>query len=180
MNEQERHSLFAELITRHQGELYGYIYSVVRNWEDTDDLYQSVCLVLWHKFESFRPGSSFFAWARQTAKNKVGDFVRQKRSSAHASSEMIDILAEDDSEPDRVDAEAYLTALQKCREKLTPEDAELLELRYVEELSTVEIADRRQRLRQSVGRSLIRVRRWLLECIQRELASQEHSSKDFS
>ena len=26
MNEQERHNLFAELITRHQGELYGYIY----------------------------------------------------------------------------------------------------------------------------------------------------------
>ena len=44
MNEQERHNLFAELINRHQSELYGYIYAVVRNWEDTDDLYQSVCL----------------------------------------------------------------------------------------------------------------------------------------
>ena len=68
MNQQERQNLFAELITRHQSELYGYIYAVVRNWEDTDDLCQSVCLILWRKFESFRPDSSFFAWARQTAK----------------------------------------------------------------------------------------------------------------
>ena len=56
MNQQDRQNLFTELIARHQGELYGYIYSVVRNWEDTDDLYQSVCLVLWSKLESFRPG----------------------------------------------------------------------------------------------------------------------------
>ena len=74
MNEQERHNLFSDLIARHQSELYGYIFAVVRNWEDADDLFQSVCLVLWRKFESFQPGSSFFSWARQTAKNRGQQF----------------------------------------------------------------------------------------------------------
>ena len=55
MNEQERHNLFSELLTRHQSELYGYIFAVVRNWEDADDLYQSVCLILWRKFDRFGP-----------------------------------------------------------------------------------------------------------------------------
>jgi RNA polymerase sigma-70 factor, ECF subfamily len=180
MNEQERHNLFAELTTRHQGELYGYIYSVVRNWADTDDLYQSVCLVLWHKFDSFRPGSNFFAWARQTAKNKIGDFVRQKQSPTYVSYELLDILAEGGSGDHDADAESYLAALQRCEEKLAPEDNELLQLRYVEELTATAIAERLQRLRQSVGRSLNRVRRRLLECIQIELARQEHSSKELS
>jgi RNA polymerase sigma factor (sigma-70 family) len=63
MNDPGRQDLFADLMNRHQSELYAYIYAVVRNREDTDDLYQSVCLVLWSKFESFRPGSNFFAWA---------------------------------------------------------------------------------------------------------------------
>ena len=54
MNEQERHNLFSELIARHQSEIYAYIFAIVRNWEDADDLFQSVCLVLWRKFESFR------------------------------------------------------------------------------------------------------------------------------
>ena len=180
MNEQERHNLFAELINHHQSELYGYIYAVVRNWEDTDDLYQSVCLVLWRKFELFRPGSNFFAWARQTAKNKVGDFVRHKRSPTYVTEKLMDILTEIATEPYDARAEVYLVALRRCREKLSTADDELLQLRYVEELNTVEIADRLQRLRPSVSRSLNRIRRWLFECIETELVKQEHCSKELS
>jgi RNA polymerase sigma-70 factor, ECF subfamily len=177
MDEQDRQDLFAELITRHQSELYGYIYSVVRNWQDTDDLYQSVCLVLWHKFESFQSGTNFFAWARQTAKNKVGDFVRRKPSPTHATEELLGLLTERRAKPYDDAAEAYLTTLQQCREKLNPTDDELLRLRYVDDLSTVEIADRLQRLRPNVSRSLNRIRRWLLQCIRMELARQEHCSE---
>ena len=70
MNEQQRHDLFSELIARHQSELYAYIFAIVRNWDDADDLYQSTCLVLWRKFESFRPGTSFFSWARQMRRSR--------------------------------------------------------------------------------------------------------------
>ena len=151
MNEQERHNLFAELLTHHQSDLYGYIYAVVRNWQDTDDLYQSVCLVLWSKFESFRPGSSFFAWARQTAKIEISSFLRHRQSRSHLAEKLRDILAESDAEPKNDEAEAYLAALRCCREKLGAMDGELLRLRYAEDLSTVEIADRMQRLQQSVS-----------------------------
>jgi RNA polymerase sigma-70 factor, ECF subfamily len=180
MNEQDRHDLFVQLITRHQSELYGYIYAVVRNWEDADDLCQSVCLVLWSKFESFRPGTSFFSWARQIARIKISDFWRHKQSPSYVVENLIDSLAESNAEPHGADAEVYLAALRRCREKLTAEDEELLQLRYVEEFSIVEIADQLRRLRQSVSRSLNRVRRWLLECIQMELAKQEHSSRELS
>lgn len=178
MNEQEPHSLFAELITRHQSELYGYIYAVVRNWEDTDDLFQSVCLVLWSKFDSFRPGSNFFAWARQTAKIKVSDFLRHKYKHLprFVAGELMDILTE--VEPEDVRADMYLIALRRCRKKLSSTDDELLQLRYVEGLSTVEIAGRLQRLQQSVSRSLNRVRRWLFECVEFEVTKQEYSPKD--
>jgi RNA polymerase sigma-70 factor, ECF subfamily len=178
MNEQERHNLFAELIIRHQSELYGYIYAVVRNWEDTDDLYQSVCLALWSKFGSFRPGSSFFAWARQMAKIEVSNFLRHKQSPSYLAEKLRDILAEIATEPHDTDAEVYLVSLRRCKEKLSVADDELLRLRYVEDLNTVEIADRLQRLRPNVSRSLNRIRRWLFECIQMELAKQEHSSKE--
>jgi RNA polymerase sigma-70 factor (ECF subfamily) len=68
MNEHERHNLFSELIARHQSELYAYIFAIVRSWENADDLFQSVCVVLWRKFETFQTDTSFFSWARQTAK----------------------------------------------------------------------------------------------------------------
>jgi RNA polymerase sigma-70 factor (ECF subfamily) len=178
MNDQEHQNLFAELITRHQSELFGYIYAVVRNREDASDLYQSVCLTLWQKFDLFQPGSNFFAWARQTAKNKVGDFVRYKRSPTYITSELIDILTASDSKPNCDDAELYLATLRRCKEKLSASDDELLQLRYDEELSTVEIANRLRRLQQSVSRSLNRIRRWLFECVQMELAREKISSRE--
>jgi RNA polymerase sigma-70 factor, ECF subfamily len=178
MNEHERHNLFAELITRHQSELYGYIFAVVRNWEDADDLFQSVCLVLWSKFDLFRPGSNFFAWARQIAKNKVGDFIRHKRSPTYVTEELTDILSESAAKPYEDGAEAYSVTLQRCKEKLSAMDDELLQLRYIEELSTIEIADRLKRLQPNVSRSLNRIRRWLAECVQMELARQKHSLRE--
>ena len=68
MNEQERQDLFSQMLSRHHSQLYAYIFAVVKNQADAEDLFQSVCLVLWQKFELFQPNSSFFPWARQTAK----------------------------------------------------------------------------------------------------------------
>lgn len=174
MNEQERRALFAELLSCYQSALYSYIYAVVRNWEDSDDLYQSVCLVLWQKFESFRPGNNFFAWARQIARNKIGDFIRRRRSPKCVSPELLDVLIDSAAELYDDEVESHLVALRRCREKLVGTDDELLHLRYVEELNTVQIADRLQRLQPNVSRSLNRIRRWLTECVRMELARQTH------
>lgn len=178
MNTRERQNLFTELITRHQGQIYACIYAVVRNCEDTDDLFQSVCLILWRRFESFRPGSNFLAWARHIAKNKVCDFVRRRPSPIHAAEKLVDILMEGSPKPYDDGVDVYLAALRRCRENLAAADEELLQLRYVERLTTVDIAERMQRLQPSVSRSLNRIRRWLLECIRMELARLEHPPKE--
>ena len=177
MNEQDRNNLFSELLARYQSELYGYIYAVVRNWEDADDLFQSVCLVLWSKFELFRPGSSFFAWARQTARIEVSKYLRLKQSPASVSEKLLDDLAEAVSESHSVEVEPYLIALRCCKSKLCATDEELLELHYIEDLGSRQIAERLRRPQPSVCHSLNRIRCWLLECIQRELVQREHSEK---
>jgi RNA polymerase sigma-70 factor, ECF subfamily len=175
MNEQERHDLFVDLITRNESELYGYIYAVVRNYEDADDLCQSVCLFLWSKFDQFQPGTSFFAWARKVAQFRICDFLRHKKSLVHVNEDLINTLADGDLGPRDADSEVYLAALRRCREQIAAEDEELLQLRYDKDLDIVEIARRLGRLRQSVSRSLNRVRHSLLECIQTELARRQRS-----
>jgi RNA polymerase sigma-70 factor (ECF subfamily) len=173
MSEQQDHNLFSELVARHQCELYAYIFAIVRNWEDTDDLFQSVCLVLWRKFGSFQRNSSFFSWARQTAKLDVRGFLRRKRRKLYASDQVLDVLAETPIDSRSDEAEIYLAALRRCKAKLTAADEELLDLCYVEDLGSLQIADRLHRSQQSVCNSLKRIRRWMLECIHRELARQE-------
>jgi RNA polymerase sigma-70 factor (ECF subfamily) len=176
MNDQERHSLFSDLLARHQSELYGYIFAIVRNWEDTNDLFQSVCLVLWSKFESFRPGTSFIAWARQTAKFEVRKFLTRKQTARRVSEGLLDSLTETTLFGEHEELEAGLTALRRCRQKLDAADEGLLELRYADGLTTVAIADRLQRAQQSVSRSLNRIRRWLLDCIETEMSQQKDST----
>jgi RNA polymerase sigma-70 factor, ECF subfamily len=174
MNEQDRQALFSELLTRHQSELYGYIFAVVRNWEDSDDLYQSVCLILWNKFESFRPGSSFFAWARQVAKITVSNYLKHKQPPDPISDKVLETLAEVAIEAQDDEAEPYLAALRRCKAKLGDMDEQLLELHYAKDLGSRQIADYLRRPQQSVCRSLNRVRNWLLECVRMELARHEH------
>jgi RNA polymerase sigma-70 factor, ECF subfamily len=177
MNERERHALFSELIGRHQSELYAYIFAIVRNWEDADDLFQSVCVVLWQKFESFRSDSSFFAWARQTAKFKVRQFMARKQLPSHVNDELLEELAETIIEVQSNSGERDLAALERCREKLDAADEELLDLQYVKDLGSRQIADQLQRSQASVCHSLKRIRRWLFECIQAELAREEYSAR---
>ncbi len=174
MDHQENHDLFTRLITRHQSDLYAYIFAIVRDWDDANDLFQSVCLVLWRKFDSFQPGSDFFAWARQTAKLEVRHFLSRKKMPNPISEELLDALTKTTLDAQCDGSELYLNALRACRAKLGDTDAELLQLRYIDDLSSSEIADRLERPQPSVCNSLFRIRRKLLECIEAEIAQQEH------
>lgn len=178
MAKQEQHNLFSELLSRHQSQLYAYIFAIVRNREDASDLFQSVCLILWRKFDLFQPGTSFFCWARLTARRVVADFLKRKKLLTHASEELLDALAATPLTPHSDETDVYLDALRHCREKLNDADQELLGLRYVEDVGSHQIADRLQRPQQSVCNSLTRIRRWLLECVLTELTKQDSTVED--
>ena len=104
-------------------------------------------------------------------------FLTQKQVPNYVSEKLLDTLAEATLITESGGVEVGLAALRRCREKLDATDEELLQLRYTEGLSTVEIASRLQRLQPNVSRSLNRIRRLLLECIKTELAQQKHSGE---
>ena len=122
---------------------------------------------------SFEHGSSFFSWARQTAKFEVRGFLRRKRSRVYVSEKVLDVLAETTTDARSDEADLYLAVSRRRKAKLPAADEELLVLCYVEDLGSREIADRLRRPQPSVCNSLKRIRRWLLECVRLELARQE-------
>jgi RNA polymerase sigma-70 factor, ECF subfamily len=175
MKQKERHALLSELLVRYRSELYGYIFAAVRNWEDADDLFQAVCLVLWKKFEAFQPGTNFIAWARQTARYEVVKYLSQKQLPQFVNTELLDTLTEIEADVEDEWTESYLVALRRCRQKLIDSDAKLLRLHYGYGLGSRQIAERLRRSQQSICRSLNRIRSWLYECVQSEVARQKHS-----
>ncbi len=175
MNEEQRYDLFSELVTRHQSQLYAYVFALVRNREDAEDLLQSVCVVLWRKFDSFEPNTSFFQWARQTAIYVLRNSLKRKQRPTCVSPELLDALTNTAGGNGRGESDDYVTALRQCRGKLSDPDRQLLNLRYVEDLSSREIAEQIGRPQQGVCHSLMRIRRWLFDCVKVELAQRKHA-----
>ncbi len=83
------------LMTRHQRQIFSYIYVLVPNRSDAEDLLQETSLVICEKFHEFREGTDFVAWACQIAYWRVR-YSRQKyaRSKVVFDQEIVDIVAQ--------------------------------------------------------------------------------------
>lgn len=69
---------YASLLRQHQTQLFGYIYSLVRDLDDADDLFQQTSLVLWDKFNQYDCSRSFINWACGVARYEVLNFLRSR------------------------------------------------------------------------------------------------------
>src|SRR5260221_10163530 len=80
-NETESRKRLMALITRHQRQVFAYIYTLVPDRHDAEDLLQETSVVICEKFDEFVPGTDFVAWACQIAWWR-GCFTREKIAPA--------------------------------------------------------------------------------------------------
>ena len=163
---------FMNLLAQHQSQLFGYIFALVQNMADAEDLYQQTSIVLWQKFDKFQPGSDFVSWACQTAQYQVLNFLRVKRRSRVCFSDSLvadmAVLQEDRSE----ELSSLRRALRYCVERLKTADRKLLDLAYGGTTTIKAGAESLGRSADGVYKSLNRIRTGLAECIRRRLAEE--------
>ena len=166
---------FTELLQTHHTQLFGFLFALVQNLDDVEDLYQETVAVLWRKFGEFRRDSSFFHWARTTARYETLNFLRRRKLRRHLpfSVELEGKLgaAFDELKPDLL--QARLEALQECRKLLALEDNELIDVCYSSRRSFREIAATLGRSPKSVYDALGRIRTALMKCIEFRLVEKE-------
>src|SRR3954470_10853632 len=76
-NEAESRKRLMALMTRHQRQIFCYIYAQVPDRYDAEDLLQETSLVICEKFDDFEVGTDFVAWACQIAYWRIR-YSRQK------------------------------------------------------------------------------------------------------
>lgn len=91
---------YDELIRRYQERIYGTVYNMTGNHEDTNDLVQETFIKAHRALKSFKGDSSFFTWLYRIAVNKTINHLKQRRNRTSLSLNDLDFNAEND--PDLV------------------------------------------------------------------------------
>ena len=163
---------FVRLLMQHERRIYAYVRSLVPNRTDAEDVLQETSRVLWEKFEQYKSGTDFVAWAFQVARYEVSYYRRRQQGDRlRFSDEFVDLLA-DEAQGEEEHLAGTQAALSECLEKLPPRDRDLLTQRYEPGASVQGIAEQLRRPVQTIYSRLKRVRRALFACVQRTLAAE--------
>jgi RNA polymerase sigma-70 factor (ECF subfamily) len=165
---------FIAQVRREEARLRAFIRSLGVRAEAVDDLAQDALLVAHERLESFRSEGDFGAWVRGIARRLVANALRKENRRQQILADHVTelLLACEPEEVHPLAATAEqdrLAALRSCLEKLPERGRQLLHLRYFEEATPGVIAGRMDRSASDVRQQLFRMRRVLLECVERQL-----------
>lgn len=136
---------FAQLYDRYVDQTFGYIYRRVGHRQTAEDLTGDVFLRAYRRLGSFEwQGVDLGAWIMTIARNRVHDHFksakfRLERSTDTVGDSPIDSVSDD---PERVALGRDMArSLGRALEKLKDEHREVIELRFVHNLSVAETAE---------------------------------------
>ena len=164
--EDEPTAEYLRLFSTHQRRLFAYILALVPNWHDAEEILQDTSVILWQSFHQFESGTNFWAWANRTAFHQVLSYrKRKKRLAVPFGDQFIEaVAAEYDSSADDLDEQ--LQTLAKCVEKLSSDERKLITACYQPGAVTKKVAAMLGRPAGTIYKSLTRIRRMLMDCIE--------------
>ena len=170
----ERTELLVRLLTRHQDELFRFILALFPDEEVAEDILQETSVALCRKIGEYNPDQPFMAWAYGFAYMEVLKArERVKHDERMLSSELVHRLSVERAEYEKL-LDARKFALDLCLQKLTQDDRELLRRRYLSDTGIDDLVEESGASRRTLFRNLERIRRILLKCIDRRVASTDH------
>ena len=144
------HAAFDHLLNRYKSSIHSYIYFVVRNKELTEDIFQEtfVKVIMTIKQGRYTENGKFKAWITRIAHNLVIDYFRQERNENVVSNDEVEVdlfnnikLCEGTVE-DRMVRRQVLADVRNLVKHLPDNQREVLEMRYYQDLSFKEIAEK--------------------------------------
>jgi RNA polymerase sigma-70 factor (ECF subfamily) len=163
---------FARLLATCQRHVFFYLLNILHNAADAEEALQETNLVLWRKFDQYRPGTSFGRWACQIAYFEAMKSRKKSLRREHLfSDEFMEMLAEE-AEASLDHLQSRRSALERCLGKLSEDDRQLLFCRYRERATTQSVAAAMGRSVQGTRKALHRIRMALLTCTERILAAE--------
>lgn len=159
---------YVQLMTQYQGAIRGFIVSLMPGDSGVSDVLQETNLMLWQKMDTYEDGTNFVAWAFTIARYEVMRHRDKLKRNGRIvfSDQLMDTIAE--SNQSRDDNEHHLVALERCMQKLSDEQRELIQCRYTKGQSLEKLATHLKKPAGALRVSLFRTRATLKRCIEKQ------------
>jgi len=137
--------MFSEIVVRYQNKIYSYIYRLIGNCEEAEDISQDVFIKVYKNLYGFDIKRKFSSWIYRIAHNESVNHIKKKSYFKILSIEQNEFLQNTMSTTDNIIEKIIeKETSQKVREllnKISFKYREILVLRYFQEKSYQEIGD---------------------------------------
>lgn len=167
------HRALVPLLMQHERQIFGYIYTLVPNRHDAQDILQETCLTIYDKFADFTPGTDFMAWAMRIAWWKVRA-ARQKyaRSKVVFNDEVMEAVS-NTAVTMAEETSPLQAALAQCLQKINDRDRRMILTRYERGSGVERAAMVSGRSLQAAYKALMRIKQVLHDCVLNTMAKEE-------
>ena len=133
-------SAFGLLYDGYQPKIYRFILVKVGHREEAEDLTHQVFLKAWQNIGAYQErGIPFSGWLYQIARNQVIDHYRTKK--VHASLDLLeDEIPSEERLEHALESTFSLEQVRKVMKQLTPDQEDVLLMRFVDDLSIKDVA----------------------------------------
>lgn len=151
---------FSRLYDHYIQPVYRYIYSRVGSTHEAEDIASQTFMAAYEALGRYREHGQFSAWLFRIARSKINDHFRRSRREVELEAAG-EILEREDALGALIRAEE-LSRIRFLVNHLNEEEQELIRLRYVADLSFVEMSEllgaREDAVKKSVYRLLVRLK----------------------
>lgn len=168
---------FERLVLRHQDKIYSFVYNMVRNDMDAEEITQDVFVKVYRNLDKFKGDAKFTTWLFSIAHNTTASYYRKKRIQTNSLEDDSPAMGfESDMETTieglkREERDRYISL---AMEKMAPQQRMLMQLFYLDERSVKEISDISGLNAGSIKTGLMRARNRLYGLLQDILKNEMH------
>ncbi len=164
---------FTHLLDKYWNEVYGFMLKRTENETDAEDITIETFAKAFDKLKTYNPEFKFNTWLIAIAKNVHIDLIR-KRKASHEIHNLGDeelaygVIDDTPSAEDVLITEQNLSNLLRQIKQLKPHYQQVIQMRYFQELSYQEIANKTNEPLNNVKIKLLRAKKLLAEIIANE------------
>ncbi|WP_345239091.1 RNA polymerase sigma factor SigX [Pontibacillus salipaludis] len=141
-------SVFQDLYEKYHKDVFQFIFYMVKNREQAEDLVQEVYIKVMNSYDRFKGDSSEKTWMFSIARHVTIDFFRKQKRKRNRIMEFFDwgeqghLIQDDQPIPEEIALQnEEIQKMYHCLERCTTDQKTVIILRYIQSMSIQETAE---------------------------------------